>query len=139
MSASPFGDSCSYVAKTLINPEVLKVTHDSLYNASAEFQVSDFTTLQMLGIVTSKNHLVIGMIYPRFNYLFSPKTQFTGGFSIGSVRRFLLGWSHIYSPSLTLGIQSQVCAHQWRKQDSLSIKHRLSDTVTANTSIMASS
>jgi hypothetical protein len=58
----------------------------------------------MLGISTSKNNLILGMIYPRLQYLYSSKTMLLGGMSVGSVRKILVGSTHIHSPTLMYGI-----------------------------------
>lgn len=67
LGSAPFGDYCKFVGQPIINPRTQKVSYDSLYNLSAEFLMSDFCTLQMLGLVTTKNNLMIAMLFPRIN------------------------------------------------------------------------
>jgi hypothetical protein len=57
----------------------------------------------MLGMVTSKNNLVVGMFYPRMTYLYSSKTALLWGISTGSVKKMLVGATYIHSPSLLYG------------------------------------
>ena len=107
----PYGDSALFVSKMLINMNKMKITHDSHFKICQQFYATDFWTLQMLGMVTSKNNLVIGMVYPRLTYLYSSKTALQIGLSTGSVKKMLVGATHIHSPSLIYGFQSQYCAH----------------------------
>ena len=45
LGSAPYGDYCKFVAQTVIHPEKLSVSYDSLYNQSAEFFLNDFYTL----------------------------------------------------------------------------------------------
>ena len=110
----------------MVNPRKMTVCYDSFYKAQTEFWMSDTFTLQMLGIVTSKNNLSIGMVYPRLNYLYSCSTQLTAGMSFGSAKRLLLGAKHIFSNERIAGIQTQYCLHLNKLQTSLTLKDHLS-------------
>ena len=47
-------------------------------------------TLQILGVVTAKNNLILSMIMPRFKYLYSSKTQLYAGPSFGQLVSMML-------------------------------------------------
>jgi hypothetical protein len=93
-----YGDNCTYSASRIINPISLNISHDSFFNAQAEFILSERFTLQMLGIATNKNNLAIMMFFPKINYNLSSKTNFHGGILFGSTKRFSYGFSHFISP-----------------------------------------
>ena len=80
-----------------------EVVNDSLFSSLIDFQLDNFTTLQMLGIITAKNNMIVGLAFPRVNYLHKNRTVFSAGTSLGSTHRGLLGIAHAFSPSLTLG------------------------------------
>ena len=123
-----YGDSSLFVGRMLINVDKMKITHDSYFKICQQFYMTDFVTLQMLGMVTSKNNLVVGMFYPRATYLYSSKTALLCGMSTGSVKKMLIGATYIHSPSLLYGFQSQYCAHQNKISSKISFKENLSQS-----------
>lgn len=62
---APYGDSSSYISTRLINEKTLSINKETTYNASSEFQLNDLTHLRLLGIMSSKNNIVVGQLYPR--------------------------------------------------------------------------
>ena len=57
---TPFGDSSTYISTRLINEKTLGINNETQYNVSSEFQLSDLTHLRLLGVISSKNNIVVG-------------------------------------------------------------------------------
>ena len=74
LGSAPYGDYCKFIGQSVVNPKTRAIQFDSLYNLSTEFLLSDFYTLQMLGLVTTKSNLMVAMLFPKVNYKMNSKT-----------------------------------------------------------------
>ena len=139
LGQSKFGDASLFYHNTLVNPDTLEVSKEANYNASREFMLNEFTFLRLSGIISSKNHIVVGLLYPRLQHLYSAKTQFSAGMAFGSLSKYIAGVSHAYSKSLAFAAEAQYCAHENKLYTNVCVKQQLSSSVSVSTSLLVNS
>ena len=92
--------------------------------------LNEFYTLQMLGLVTTKSNLMVAILFPKVNYKVNSKTQVQAGASIGSVRKFIIGASRMWSPNVMFGFQSHYCCHQKLLNTNFMMEEKLTPQLT---------
>ena len=50
------------MGSSLVNPLSMSVSYESVYSASRSFTITDFVSLQLLGLVTTKNNLMVALL-----------------------------------------------------------------------------
>ena len=123
------GERYLFLSSPIINPLNLNTSYESVFSGCRSFAVTDFTTVQMLGLVTAKNNMIVAMIQPRINFVSSSRTNFFGGVSMGNVSKINTGFSHILTPDIKVGGEMRYCTQQDKLSSSLSISENLSESV----------
>ena len=98
--------------------------------------LNEFTFLRLSGIISSKNHIVVGLLYPRLQHLYSAKTQLSAGVAFGSLSKYIVGVSHAYSKSLAFAAQTQYCAHENKLYTNVCVKQELTSSVSVSASLL---